>query len=116
VWRVGDRVVHLVNDTERDVYNGDLGVVQSVDAAEGSLTVRYPPRGGSDGVAHLVKYQGNEIGEQLQLAWAITVHKVRPCHNSSDYANNPQVAADKHRLAVYTRSRSVLRRDVCDCM
>jgi hypothetical protein len=70
----------LVNDTERDVYNGDLGVVQSVDAAEGSLTVRYPPRGGSDGVAHLVKYQGNEIGEQLQLAWAITVHKVRGCH------------------------------------
>jgi hypothetical protein len=77
VWRVGDRVVHLVNDTERDVYNGDLGVVQSVDTAEGSLVVKYPPRSGSDGVAHLVRYQVPEISEQLQLAWAITVHKVR---------------------------------------
>lgn len=77
VWRVGDRVVHLVNDTERDVYNGDLGLVRCTDAAEGSLTVAYPPRSGSEGAAHLVKYQGTEIGEQLQLAWAVTVHKVR---------------------------------------
>jgi exodeoxyribonuclease V alpha subunit len=76
VWRVGDRVVHLVNDTERDVYNGDLGFVQSVDALEGSLVVAYPPRSGSDGATHLVTYKAAEAMEQLQLAWAITVHKV----------------------------------------
>lgn len=76
VWRLGDRVVHLVNDTERDVYNGDLGLVTAVDAAEGSLVVTYPPRSSSKGQPHKVIYKGIEISEQLQLAWAITVHKV----------------------------------------
>eukprot|EP00775_Hariotina_reticulata_P003653 gene3653-3914_t len=28
VWREGDRVVHLVNDPDRDVYNGDLGLLR----------------------------------------------------------------------------------------
>jgi exodeoxyribonuclease V alpha subunit len=112
VGRVGDRVVHLVNDTERDVYNGDLGVVQSVDVAEGSLTVRYPPRSGSEGVAHLVKYQGNEIGEQLQLAWAITVHKVRSraCHNMRIDAGQQGCTVAR---AAYCCSGVISKRHVC---
>lgn len=59
---------------------GDLGYIDSVDRASGSLTVRYPPRGSSSaqGLAyHLVKYERSDVNEQLQLAWAITVHKVR---------------------------------------
>lgn len=39
------------------------------------MTVRYPPR--SSGVTfHRVTYVDAEIKDQLQLAWATTVHKV----------------------------------------
>lgn len=93
-WRVGDRVTHLKNDTTLDVYNGDQGFIDSVDPDTESLTVRYPARpnnpqrpssrssdAGNSRVEsrrpfHRVSYNREERVEQLQLAWATTVHKV----------------------------------------
>lgn len=87
-WRVGDRVTHLKNDTQLDVYNGDQGFIDSVDPDTESLTVRYPPRPNSRNSDadnsrvesrrpfHRVSYNREERVEQLQLAWATTVHKV----------------------------------------
>lgn len=69
--------MHLKNDLQRDVFNRDLGVVHSVADARAMLTVRYPPRGSSKGRPHLVQYELQELGKQLQHAWAVTVHKVR---------------------------------------
>lgn len=40
VWRVGDRVVHLENDPERDVYNGDLGYIESITEAPATRNKR----------------------------------------------------------------------------
>jgi exodeoxyribonuclease V alpha subunit len=37
----GDKVMHIVNDRERDIYNGDLGVVTRVDHAEAELTATF---------------------------------------------------------------------------
>ncbi|KAF6257852.1 hypothetical protein COO60DRAFT_1192292 [Scenedesmus sp. NREL 46B-D3] len=65
----------LKNDLQRDVFNRDLGVVHSVADARAMLTVRYPPRGSSKGRPHLVQYELQELGKQLQHAWAVTVHK-----------------------------------------
>ena len=39
--RVGDRVMQMCNDYQRDIFNGDVGFV--VAAQEGVLTVHYPP-------------------------------------------------------------------------
>ena len=39
--RVGDRVMQNRNDYQRDIFNGDVGFV--VAAADGALTVDYPP-------------------------------------------------------------------------
>ena len=39
--RVGDRVMQNRNDYQRDIFNGDVGFV--VAAADGALTVHYPP-------------------------------------------------------------------------
>jgi ATP-dependent exoDNAse (exonuclease V) alpha subunit len=79
VWRVGDRVMHTKNDVKRDVMNGDLGVIHSVNDLETKVKVAYPPRRSSKGKQHLVEYEGQELGKELQHAWAITVHKVRWC-------------------------------------
>jgi exodeoxyribonuclease V alpha subunit len=62
----GDKVIHLKNNYRKDVYNGDIGLVDSVDPAAGRLHVDYDGR--------LVEYLFEELHE-LSLAYAITVHK-----------------------------------------
>ena len=71
VFALGDRVLQVVNDYEKEVFNGDLGEVVRVEVEARVLTVAYP--NGST-----VKYTGNEL-EALTPAWAITVHKAQGC-------------------------------------
>jgi exodeoxyribonuclease V alpha subunit len=65
-YRVGDRVFQKVNDYNREVFNGDLGVVEGIDLEEQETTVRYENRSVTYDLADL-----NEIA----LAWAVTIHK-----------------------------------------
>ncbi len=62
--RIGDRVMQLKNDYERDVYNGDVGTILS---ACGSKTI-------IDFDGRLVEYNKKTL-ENLALAYACTVHK-----------------------------------------
>jgi exodeoxyribonuclease V alpha subunit len=62
----GDKVMHIVNDRERDLYNGDLGIVTKVDHVDGELTARF---GQVDTV-----FDFGEL-DALQLAYATTIHK-----------------------------------------
>lgn len=65
-FKEGDRVMQLRNNYDKDVYNGDLGYVRSVDMEERTLTVDF------DG--QLVEYETSELDE-LTLAYATTIHK-----------------------------------------
>jgi exodeoxyribonuclease V alpha subunit len=65
-FRQGDRVIQLVNDYTREVFNGDMGTIQSIDLEEQELTVQYNER--------MVTYDAADLNE-LALAWAVTVHK-----------------------------------------
>ncbi len=62
----GDKVIQLVNNYDREVFNGDIGRIVSVDEEEGSMTVRYDDR---DAV-----YEAADLDE-ITLAYAITIHK-----------------------------------------
>lgn len=62
----GDRVMQVENDYDKEVYNGDLGVVTAVDLDEGELRVSFDGRE--------VAYGFDEL-DVLQLAWATTIHK-----------------------------------------
>src|SRR6266487_7083384 len=64
--RVGDRVIQQVNDYQREVFNGDLGTIASINLEEQEVTVQF--------VERVVTYDYADLGE-LALAWAITVHK-----------------------------------------
>ena len=66
VFRVGDKVMQMVNDYEKDVFNCDIGRVIGIDHVEQELSVMY------DGRA--VKYNFGEMDE-LSLSYAVTVHK-----------------------------------------
>jgi len=65
-YRVGDKVMQLKNDYDREVYNGDLGEVREIDAEERELLVRFDQRD--------VKYEESDL-DALTLAYATSVHK-----------------------------------------
>ena len=62
----GDKVMQIANDYDRDVFNGDLGVIDRIDVEEGELTVLFDGRE--------VVYGFGELDE-LVLAYATTIHK-----------------------------------------
>lgn len=65
-FRPGDRVMQTENDYDKDVYNGDIGLVSGITSADRSMTVRFDDRD--------VAYDWSEA-DQLTLAYAISVHK-----------------------------------------
>lgn len=70
-FRIGDKVMQLKNDYDRNVWNGDVGVVAKVDEEEGALVVRFEEK---DEEAREVTYDGSSLDE-LALAYACTIHK-----------------------------------------
>jgi exodeoxyribonuclease V alpha subunit len=65
-FRVGDKVMQLRNDYDRNVFNGDVGFVTSIDPEETTLVVRFDEKD--------VTFDGSDL-DDLVLAYACTVHK-----------------------------------------
>ena len=68
VFAPGDKVMQIENDYDKDVYNGDLGFVTTVDPDAGELTAEF------DGRA--VNYDASDL-DRLVLAYATTIHKAQ---------------------------------------
>jgi len=66
VYRVGDRVMQIRNNYDKDVYNGDLGLIQAIDLEMQKVTVTIDERP--------VVYDFLELDE-LVHAFAISIHK-----------------------------------------
>jgi exodeoxyribonuclease V alpha subunit len=62
----GDKVMRIENNYDKEVYNGDLGVVSLIDMEEGELGVDFDGRP--------ITYGFGELDE-LVLAYATTIHK-----------------------------------------
>jgi exodeoxyribonuclease V alpha subunit len=66
LYRVGDKVMQLRNNYDKDVFNGDMGIVTDIDLTEQTLTARIDERD--------VRYDFTDLDE-LAPAYAVTVHK-----------------------------------------
>jgi len=64
--RIGDRVMQIRNDHQREVYNGDLGVVSALDDETGIVQVSFEGRP--------VEYETPDL-ESLVLSYATSIHK-----------------------------------------
>lgn len=64
--RLGDRVIQKVNDYNREVFNGDLGIITGIDLEEQAVEVSFGERP--------VSYDAADWNE-ITLAWAVTIHK-----------------------------------------
>ena len=65
-FHAGDRVMQVRNNYELDCFNGDIGFVLRVDRQAGRMVVGFDDRE--------VVYS-REAAEELEHAWAITIHK-----------------------------------------
>ncbi len=65
-FRLGDRVMQVKNNYEKSVFNGDIWIVNWVDAGE--VMVQFDGK--------LVAYDTSELDE-LVLAYATTIHKAQ---------------------------------------
>ncbi|CAK1222129.1 ATP-dependent RecD-like DNA helicase [Fructobacillus evanidus] len=74
VFRLGDKVLQLENDSERDIYNGDMGQV---------IAIHYKKEPGVAADSLVVDFDGQEVWytsktlNQLTLAYATTIHKAQ---------------------------------------
>lgn len=66
--RVGDRVMQTKNNYDLEAYNGDIGIINSIDKDEGIVKVKF------FGNSYSTIYEKGDI-EQLELAYATTIHK-----------------------------------------
>ena len=68
IFTPGDKVMQVVNDYDKEVFNGDLGRVRTIDLEAGELVAEFDGRE--------VPYDFGELDE-LVLAYATTVHKAQ---------------------------------------
>ena len=65
-FREGDKVIQMANNYDKEVFNGDVGLVKSVNAPDREITVDFEGRE--------VEYADTDLNE-LALAYAVTIHK-----------------------------------------
>jgi exodeoxyribonuclease V alpha subunit len=65
-FHLGDKVLQTVNNYQREVFNGDIGMIAAIEEVDQLLTVDYDGR--------RVDYDFDELDE-LALAYALTIHK-----------------------------------------
>lgn len=65
-FQINDKVMQIANEYNKQVYNGDVGIIRSVDLEEQLINVQFEER--------IVEYEFGEL-DQLVLAYAFTVHK-----------------------------------------
>lgn len=74
IYRVGDKVLQLVNDTENNVYNGDLGYIVDIIDAKKSLSKKNEI---------VVDYDDNKVSytpdkyNNIRHGYAISIHKAQ---------------------------------------
>lgn len=66
MFRTGDKVMQMSNDYDKDVYNGDIGIITAIDREDQVVKVNFEGR--------FVNYEFSEL-DSLELAYCITVHK-----------------------------------------
>jgi exodeoxyribonuclease V alpha subunit len=65
-FKIGDKVMHLKNNYQKEVFNGDIGTIRTIDLKEKVFSVDFYGR--------TVSYDFTEMDE-ISLAYAISVHK-----------------------------------------
>ncbi len=90
-YKLGDKVMQIKNNYEKNIFNGDIGIISDVDLENNSITVNFDD--------NFIDYEYQDLDE-LVLSFAITIHK-------SQGAEFPIVV-----IPVHFQSRIMLQRNL----
>jgi exodeoxyribonuclease V alpha subunit len=62
----GDKVIQRINNYDKEVFNGDIGVIQYIDLEDSLVKIQFDDR--------LVEYEFSDLDE-INLAYAASIHK-----------------------------------------
>ena len=65
-YSVGDKVMQIENNYDKETYNGDIGIIKSISTEDTELTIRFDERD--------VVYDFSDLDE-ITLSYATTIHK-----------------------------------------
>jgi exodeoxyribonuclease V alpha subunit len=66
LYRVGDKVLQLRNNYDKDVFNGDVGFIEAINLEDGIASIRFEER--------VIEYEVSDLDE-VTLAYAMSIHK-----------------------------------------
>ena len=85
LFKIGDKVMHLKNNYHKEVFNGDIGLIDDIDKKKRCISIDYYGRN--------VFYNYEELSE-ISLAYAISVHKSQ----GSEYPAVVIPIVNQHRI------------------
>lgn len=65
-FSVGDKIIQLVNNYDKEVFNGDIGFIHAIDVENAIVEIAFEK--------NIVRYDFDDLDE-INLAYAITIHK-----------------------------------------
>ena len=65
-YKLADKVMQIKNNYDKDIFNGDIGTICSIDEEKEILEINFDSR--------ILKYELGEL-EEISLAYACTIHK-----------------------------------------
>ncbi len=68
IYRLHDKVMQIKNNYDKEVFNGDIGIITEIDGEEQSATITFDD--------HEVVYEKTDLDE-IVLAYATTIHKAQ---------------------------------------
>lgn len=91
-YRVNDKVIQLVNDVDNNIYNGDIGYIQSIEYVDKKVVVEINYSG------NVVEYKSGEF-DKFNLAYAVSIHKSQ----GSEYDNVVIILAKSFNRMFYNK-------------
>ena len=91
-YRMGDKIIQLMNDVENNVFNGDIGYISDIEVVDKKMIVTI------DFDGNKVIYKSGEF-DRFTLAYAISIHKSQ----GSEYDNVVVILAHSFKRMFYNK-------------
>ena len=112
-FHVGDRIIQTENNYDKNVFNGDMGVITDIgeEVRDANVSDQVNKYVEVNYYGQFVKYYDDEI-DQIMLAWAITIHKFQGSQSRDILlvlANEAQIMMSKELVyTAFTRAEKML--------